>query len=91
MLPISKTESIPVAKRESERDDIAAYTEKIVSWVKDRVGHGLTLQNAEAEVREKTRPHCDLNLDVVEMWRKLRTVKAVQRRVPGGGPVLPRL
>ena len=66
MLPISKTESIPVAKRESERDDIAAYTGKIFSWVKDRVGHGLTLQNAEAEVCQKTRPHCDLNLDVIE-------------------------
>lgn len=51
LLPMSKTESIPVARRESEAEDIAAYTvgcecelkhQSESEWERGRVG-GLTL------------------------------------------------
>ena len=84
---MSKTESIPVAKRESDRDDIAAYTGERVSLVMDQMAHTLTLQDAEAEIREQTGPHCDLNLERHRVCVSRGRVKAVQSRVPGGEPV----
>lgn len=70
LLPMSKTESIPVASRDSERDDIAAYTAKLNS-----VGHKAaqreregTLQNTKSNVSREAGPNCNFHLFVCE-WR----------------------
>ena len=51
---MSKTESIPVARSERDREEIAAYTKSKVSEEHQYGEHDgiLTLKNAEGDIRE---------------------------------------
>jgi len=65
LLPISKMESIPVASRDSDRDEIAAYTAKTMrnSSCTQNKNRTVTLQYTQTQICDETGIHCDFDLE----------------------------
>ena len=68
LLLMSKTASIPVERSDKDSEAMAAYTTKrdhVMSYRRIEQQSDLTLQNAEENVCQQTRPDSDLNLESV--------------------------